>query len=76
MDWIKMTPSTMPEKNKRVILTTRNLDGSKTTDVAKWCGEKLGWMILLPGFHPSTLETESARFEITHWMPYPEAAED
>lgn len=76
MDWIKVTPETMPPKGKRLILTSENPDGSKTIDIAVWCVEEKGWLLLLPGFHPSTLADSKTEFTITHWMPYPEPAED
>lgn len=76
MDWIKVNPDTMPPVGTRVILSTKNPDGSKTTDVATYGGEKFGWLVLLPGFHSTTLEEEIEKFEITHWMPMPEPQED
>lgn len=76
MNWIKVTPETMPSKGERVILTTINQDGSKTTDVATWFGEENGWKILLLGYHSCTLADGGYSFTITHWMPYPKPAED
>lgn len=75
MGWIKISEK-MPPENELVILTSKNEDGSTTTDIAKWCGEKLGWLILLPGLHTSSLSDDFIRYKITHWMPYPAPAED
>ena len=75
MDWIKCTDR-MPPKGKRLILTSENPDGRKTIDIAVWCGEDRGWLLLLPGLHSTTLADSETRFKIAHWMFMPEPAED
>lgn len=76
MKWIKVTPETMPPDNRPVIATAKFLENVV-----------YGWKIVLHDVvweentkqwidwdRPKIIEDDS--FVITHWMPYPEPAED
>lgn len=75
MYWTKVTDA-LPPEGERCFLTTVNPDGSRTTDIATWLGDKCGWKFLSLGFHPTSLADDETRFTITHWMPIPAPAED
>lgn len=73
MDWIKVTPETMPPEGQKVIATTvwrgkkqvefelYRKDGEWWQDYENWDGG--GSCCYLGG-------------DVTHWMPYPGPAED
>lgn len=69
MDWIKVTPETMPEEEQYVLVT------------AIWKGEKYVTYAQYTNGHflSDIIDIFAANEEIdnvTHWMPYPKPAED
>lgn len=76
MDWIKVTPDTMPPDDKPVFITVKfkcdGIVGVKRvfSDVC-WCKEAGVWA----NWADAEVMEEDI-FTITHWMPYPAPAED
>ena len=77
MDWIKVTPETMPKRFEEVMATVKIDDaGRKRREfrpVVRWLGDDLGW--------EEYEAIEGVAWwpvigEVTHWMRYPEPAED
>lgn len=85
MDWIKVTPETMPPDMEPVIVTVEE-GGKKYTIADVRYNPDCGWMVLsdCSGSCCSTLKEvkEDGYWEwignckVTHWMPYPDPAED
>ena len=77
MDWIKVTPETMPPDMEPVIATIQDKrDGERETcsDV-RYNSECKKWEVLMECY--TGYWDEFGEFiEVTHWMPYPEPAED
>lgn len=78
MDWIKVTDR-LPEEGQRVIVTRvpmLNMSGSKMVD----CGDCGDWIEYQNGrfmrFSYEWDEWSDITDSVTHWMPYPEPAED
>lgn len=73
MDWIKVTPETMPPDMQEVIVTFENEKKERDVQLqARWNDKHGHWEFL--GY-----DWEEARdpfYKVTHWMPWPEAAED
>lgn len=75
MDWIKVTPETMPTDNELVFVTCKNRYGKRYVlhDIVysaeyscwKWGKEEYG-----NDYWPTLTD------DVTHWMPYPGPAED
>lgn len=76
MDWIKVKPETMPPDVEPVMVTVRVDGGEKQTwaDV-RYNQEYQGWE-LLSDVVEDCWEKLGNDCEVTHWMPYPEPAED
>lgn len=79
MNWIKVTPETMPPNGEPVIVTVEDVKSKKRCidfDVA-W-SRKLGeWIMIDFGSEPpKTAPIKEAGLRVTHWMLYPNPAED
>lgn len=72
MDWIKVTPDTMPPEGEEVLVTVDNYGYSKETLGGATYTEYSGWMVLCG----SDEGAEPIYGKVTHWMPYPAPAED
>lgn len=78
MDWIKVTPETMPKNGQHVIATIFRIDGKKDVEpfVRHYNGQ---WEIIEYDsiyWQPIRLDGTDRYLEVTHWMPYPDPAED
>lgn len=74
MDWIKVTPETMPPERENVLVTIRYDDSDEKfvwADV-RW-SKDVGWEYLASSFDDIWTSVDG---EVTHWMPYPKPAED
>lgn len=74
MHWIKVTPETMPPDKGMVLVTVKDVSGQKWVESDICWNEKEGkWQHWhSDGFWENLLLGD----EVTHWMPYPEPAED
>lgn len=74
MAWIKVTPETMPLEGEAVIVTIRYDDSDKRVVWAdvRW-REDVGWEYLSNSWDSIWSQVDGA---VTHWMPYPEPAEE
>lgn len=75
MDWIKVTPETMPPDNELVFVTCKNRYGKRYVlhDIvysAEYSCWKWGKEKYRNDYWPTLTD------EVTHWMPYPDPAED
>lgn len=71
MNWIKVTPETMPPDMEPVIVTYEEDDGKRDVFLdAVWCEERNGWAFA------TECGYEFVNMKITHWMPTPKPAED
>lgn len=76
MDWIKVTPETMPPDMEPVMVTGRVNDGGKQTWVdVRYNPEYKEWEWLADAVG-DYWEGLGKDYEVTHWIPYPEPAED
>ena len=73
MDWIKVTPETMPPDMEPVMVTLMfsDADGKFVWADARYNGVK--WEYLSNSWDNVWSDIDG---EVTHWMPYPEPAED
>lgn len=73
MGWIKVTPETMPPDMEPVIVTLRfsDTDGKFVWADVRHNGEK--WEYLSNCWDNTWSDVDG---EVTHWMQYPEPAED
>lgn len=74
MDWIKVTPETMPKENETVFVTIK-YDDSEVVVVwadVRW-NKNAGWEYLTNSWEDIWGKVDG---EVTHWMKYPEPAED
>ena len=76
MGWIKVTPETMPPEGMDVLTTLEHPDGTRITSLtaARYVHGK--WEILLNTDTLRFLWVAADDLPVTHWMPYPEPAED
>lgn len=66
MDWIKVTPDTMPKEREEVFVNIKHKSGAKfSIPGVFWTGDC--W---------ANLSFPIRDFKVTHWMPYPAPAED
>lgn len=72
MDWIKVTPETMPPDMEPVLVTTE-YDGKRGVIADVRYNPKYGWEVLTDALGDYW---EDIREKVTHWMPFPEPAED
>lgn len=74
MNWIKVAPETMPTENEPLLTTIRfyGIENPVVCADVRWNAEN-GWE-WLASTHDCTWEPIDG--EVTHWMPYPEPAED
>lgn len=70
MSWIKVTPDTMPPDTSPVLVTVEAKYGRYIKPVARYCGT-WEWLADATGDY-----WEEIRSPVTHWMPYPEPADD
>lgn len=79
MDWIKVTPETIPPDKAPVILTVRYKDWGKPMD-KNGIVLPLAWREGNRWYVYDNSKEERApiwcKFIITHWMPYPKPADD
>ena len=86
MDWIKVTPETMPPDMEPVMVTLMfsDADGKFVWADARYNGVKWeylsnSWDNVWSDIDGLACGWASGRFagsKVTHWMPYPEPAED
>ena len=75
MDWIKVTPETMPPDKKPVMVTVRSKTNPSFTDFMKdvaWYSDNGGAWGWDEGEDCTVFLDDD--MEVTHWMPYPEPA--
>lgn len=84
MDWIKVTPETMPKDGEQILVTARSVKSPKNVEVWANCfyDSEVGQF----GFYDEIEEMGrgisryinylDGDMRVTHWMPYPEPAED
>lgn len=73
MNWIKVTPETMPLDRTLVLVTIVYDDGVKgVMPDCIWNGEYKKWERL---YEAGTVYWSDLTEEVTHWMPYPEPAD-
>lgn len=73
MNWIKVTPETMPPENERVFATLVDCENNKEVEVVKLSVGGDYWLCMMYGALPARI---SDGIKVTHWMPYPKPAED
>ena len=71
MEWIKITPDTMPPECTPILVSV-DRNGKKETRCAEFC-VKVFWSLETDW---SGEPLEEWRKEATHWMPLPEPASD
>ena len=76
MDWIKVTPETMPPSGMMLIVTIE-INGKRMVeyDVA-WNERKKEWAWVKFGKNPEYISLKNSNVKVTHWMPMPSPAED
>lgn len=75
MDWIKVTQA-MPPSMEPVIVTVQSKTDRAFKDIMKdvrWDSDKSEWCF---EDGPEQFVPIYENMEVTHWMPYPEPAED
>lgn len=85
MDWIKVTPETMPKDMEPVIVTVEE-SGKRYTIADARYNQDCGWQALFDcsgSFCETIAEAKKDGYwdglgncKVTHWMPYPDHAED
>lgn len=74
MDWIKVTPDTMPPDMETVIVTILQSNGEKIVcPFARYIAQNKEWYW---AFNDEFYSGVSGDWIITHWMPYLTPAED
>lgn len=73
MDWIKVTPETMPPDMEPVMVTVKGKLGSDIMKDVVWEQKSNGWAY---DDGADCLIYLDENLKVTHWMPYPEPAED
>lgn len=72
MDWIKVTPETMPVDLETVIVNVKLKNGeNRVYHEARWNKKKNQWEMLDLSFE----DWWRTNLNITHWFPYPESPE-
>lgn len=72
MDWIKVTPETMPKEGQRVNVTY-SYHGGEGQVAGEFFREHGEWIV---PFGENGYEIAGEEYDVTHWCPYPEPAED
>lgn len=79
MDWIKVTPETMPPDMEPVFVSITHDFGKGK--IGRWTLAQIrynpqkGWEYQCDAYNNEWFYCSNPR-EITHWMPYPDPAED
>lgn len=79
MDWVKVTPETMPKPFEEVMATIET-DGARGKrrefrPVVRWLGDERGWEEY-EAIEDCVWWPICAGERVTHWMKYPAVAED
>ena len=73
MNWLKVTPETMPPDMEPVIVTVKGKCGKDIMKDVVWSAQNGGWAY---DDGSDCLVYLDDNLEFTHWMPYPDPAED
>lgn len=73
MDWIKVTPETMPLDMEVVFITVEEIDGKRYVMSDCRYNPDYGWEW---AYEAGADYWEDVSGRVTHWMPYPAPAED
>lgn len=75
MDWIKVTPETMPNRDGFYLCSCERPNGERfTTSISSFYDTKNGFYYMIGSKRVGVGEGIGAK--VTHWMPLPKPAEE